>query len=91
MRCSAPVHRPSCSPRADIRDPVVLRGGRALRGPIPALRERDILVTYMQRVAGPVMADTHGVDLAYARGPALYVPERMAAAGPASCRLPDAC
>lgn len=47
---------------------------------IPALRERDILLTNMQRVAGPVMAEhVLAMMLAYARGLHFYVPERMAA------------
>jgi phosphoglycerate dehydrogenase-like enzyme len=46
---------------------------------IPALRERDILLTNMQRVAGPVMAEhVMALMLAYARGLHFYVPERMA-------------
>jgi phosphoglycerate dehydrogenase-like enzyme len=46
---------------------------------IPALRERDILLTNMQRVAGPVMAEhVLALMLAYARGLHFYVPERMA-------------
>jgi phosphoglycerate dehydrogenase-like enzyme len=47
---------------------------------IPALRERGILLTNMQRVAGPVMAEhVVAMMLAYARGLYFYVPERMAA------------
>jgi len=47
---------------------------------IPALRERGILLTNMQRVAGPVMAEhVLAMMLAYARGLHFYVPERMAA------------
>ena len=46
---------------------------------IPALRERDILLTNMQRVAGPVMAEhVMAMMLAYARGLHFYIPERMA-------------
>jgi phosphoglycerate dehydrogenase-like enzyme len=46
---------------------------------IPALRERDILLTNMQRVAGPVMAEhVMALMLAYARGLHFYIPERMA-------------
>ena len=47
---------------------------------IPALRERDILLTNMQRVAGPVMAEhVMAMMLAYARGLHFYIPERTAA------------
>ena len=47
---------------------------------IPALRERDILLTNMQRIAGPVMAEhVMAMMLAYARGLHVYIPERMAA------------
>jgi phosphoglycerate dehydrogenase-like enzyme len=47
---------------------------------IPELRERDVLLTNMQRVAGPVMAEhVMAMMLAYARGLHFYVPERMAA------------
>jgi phosphoglycerate dehydrogenase-like enzyme len=47
---------------------------------IPALRDRGILLTNMQRVAGPVMAEhVMAMLLAFARGLHLYVPERMAA------------
>jgi phosphoglycerate dehydrogenase-like enzyme len=46
---------------------------------IPAVRERGILLTNMQRVAGPVMAEhVMAMMLAFARGLHLYVPERMA-------------
>ena len=46
---------------------------------IPALRERGILLTNMQRVAGPVMAEhVLAMMLAYARGLHVYIPERMA-------------
>ncbi len=46
---------------------------------IPALRERNILLTNMQRVAGPVMAEhVMAMMLAYARGLHFYIPERMA-------------
>lgn len=46
---------------------------------IPALRERGILLTNMQRVAGPVMAEhVMAMMLAYARGLHFYIPERMA-------------
>ena len=46
---------------------------------IPAVRERDILLTNMQRVAGPVMAEhVIAMMLAYARGLHFYIPERMA-------------
>ncbi len=47
---------------------------------IPALSERDILLTNMQRVAGPVMAEhVTAMMLAFARGLHFYIPERMAA------------
>lgn len=47
---------------------------------IPALRERSILLTNMQRVAGPVMAEhVMAMMLAYARGLHVYIPDRMAA------------
>ncbi len=46
---------------------------------IPALRERDILLTNMQRVAGPVMAEhVVAMMLAFARGLDFYIPERGA-------------
>jgi len=46
---------------------------------IPALRERGILLTNMQRVAGPVMAEhVMAMMLAYARGLHFFIPERMA-------------
>ena len=46
---------------------------------IPAVRERDILLTNMQRVAGPVMAEhVIAMMLSYARGLHFYIPERMA-------------
>jgi phosphoglycerate dehydrogenase-like enzyme len=46
---------------------------------IPALRERDILLTNMQRVAGPVMAEhVMAMMLGFARGLHFYIPERMA-------------
>jgi len=46
---------------------------------IPALRERDVLLTNMQRVAGPVMAEhVMAMMLAWARGLYFYIPERMA-------------
>jgi phosphoglycerate dehydrogenase-like enzyme len=47
---------------------------------VPALRERDILLTNMQRVAGPVMAEhVMAMMLAFARGLQFFIPERMAA------------
>ena len=47
---------------------------------VPGLRERKVLLTNMQRVAGPVMAE-HVVAMmfAFARGLQFYIPERMAA------------
>ncbi len=45
----------------------------------PGLRERDIMLTNMQRVAGPVMAEhVLAMIFAFARGLEFYVPERMA-------------
>jgi phosphoglycerate dehydrogenase-like enzyme len=56
---------------------------------IPAVRERGILLTNMQRVAGPVMAEhVMAMMLAFARGLHLYIPERMAARW--SPQLPEA-
>ena len=47
---------------------------------IPALRERGILLTNMQRVAGPVMAEhVIAMMMALARGLHFYIPERTAA------------
>lgn len=46
---------------------------------IPALRERDVLLTNMQRVAGPVMAEhVIAMMMSFARGLHFYIPERMA-------------
>jgi phosphoglycerate dehydrogenase-like enzyme len=46
---------------------------------IPAVRERDILVTNMQRVAGPVMAEhVLAMMLAFTRGLEFFIPEHMA-------------
>ena len=46
---------------------------------IPVLRERGILLTNMQRVAGPVMAEhVMAMMLAWTRGLHFYIPERMA-------------
>jgi phosphoglycerate dehydrogenase-like enzyme len=46
---------------------------------IPAVRERNILLTNMQRVAGPVMAEhVLAMVLAFARGLDFFIPERMA-------------
>jgi phosphoglycerate dehydrogenase-like enzyme len=58
----------------------------------PGLRERDILLTNMQRVAGPVMAEhVMAMIMAHARGLDFYIPERMAKrwteAPPASTQL----
>ena len=47
---------------------------------IPALRERNVLLTNMQRVAGPVMAEhVLALMLGYARGLNFYIPEQQAA------------
>ena len=46
---------------------------------VPALRERKILLTNMQRVAGPVMAEhVVAMMLAFARGLQFFIPEREA-------------
>lgn len=46
---------------------------------VPALRERGILLTNMQRVAGPVMAEhVIAMMLAFARGLQFFIPERQA-------------
>lgn len=46
---------------------------------IPALRERDVLLTNMQRVAGPVMAEhVIAMMMSFARGLHFYIPEHMA-------------
>jgi phosphoglycerate dehydrogenase-like enzyme len=46
---------------------------------VPALRERGVLLTNMQRVAGPVMAEhVIAMMLAFARGLQFYIPEREA-------------
>lgn len=59
---------------------------------LPAVRERNVLLTNMQRVAGPVMAEhVVAMMLAFARGLHFYIPERMAARWtperPASVRM----
>jgi phosphoglycerate dehydrogenase-like enzyme len=47
---------------------------------IPAVRERDVLLTNMQRVAAPVMAEhVLAMMLAFARGLDFYIPQRAAA------------
>lgn len=47
---------------------------------VPALRERDVLLTNMQRIAGPVMAEhVLALMLAYTRGLYFYIPEQHAA------------
>ena len=47
---------------------------------IPALRERNVLLTNMQRVAGPVMAEhVLALMLGYSRGLNFYIPEQQAA------------
>ena len=47
---------------------------------IPALRERDVLLTNMQRVAAPVMAEhVLAMMLAFARGLDFYIPQRASA------------
>ena len=45
---------------------------------VPAIRERDVLLTNMQRVAGPVMAEhVLAMMFAFARGLDFYIPERL--------------
>jgi phosphoglycerate dehydrogenase-like enzyme len=47
---------------------------------IPAVRERDILVTNMQRIGGPIIAEhVMGMTLAFTRGIDLYVPAQAQA------------
>ena len=47
---------------------------------IPALRERGVLLTNMQRVAGPVMAEhVLALMLAWTRGLNFYIPEQQSA------------
>jgi len=44
---------------------------------IPAIRERNILVTNMQRIGGPIIAEhVIGMTLAFTRGLDLYIPAR---------------
>jgi phosphoglycerate dehydrogenase-like enzyme len=70
--------------------PAVLEAGRRIRWvqvfsagveecvAVPAMRERDILLTNMQRVAGPVMAEhVLAMMFAFARGLDFYIPERL--------------
>ena len=46
---------------------------------VPAVRERDVLLTNMQRVAAPVMAEhVLAMMLAFARGLDFYIPQRAA-------------
>ena len=71
--------------------PAVLAAGKKLRWVqsfsagvercvvIPELRERDILLTNMQRVAAPVMAEhVIAMVLAFSRGLEFFIPERAA-------------
>lgn len=71
--------------------PEVLAAGRKLRWvqaywagvedcvAIPQLRERDVLLTNMQRVAAPVMAEhVLAMMLAFSRGLDFFIPERLA-------------
>ena len=45
---------------------------------VPAIRECDVLLTNMQRVAGPVMAEhVLAMMFAFARGLDFYIPERL--------------
>jgi phosphoglycerate dehydrogenase-like enzyme len=45
---------------------------------LPVIRERDVLLTNMQRVAGPVMAEhVLAMMFAFARGLDFYIPERL--------------
>jgi phosphoglycerate dehydrogenase-like enzyme len=47
---------------------------------IPAMRSRDVLLTNMQRIAAPVMAEhVLAMMLSFARGLQFYIPERMEA------------
>jgi phosphoglycerate dehydrogenase-like enzyme len=70
--------------------PAVLEAGRRIRWvqvfnagvercvAIPELRQRDILLTNMQRIAGPVMAEhVLAMMFAFARGLDFYIPERL--------------
>jgi phosphoglycerate dehydrogenase-like enzyme len=44
---------------------------------IPAVRERDILVTNMQRIGGPIIAEhVMAMTLAFSRGLDVYIPQR---------------
>lgn len=46
---------------------------------VPGMRERNVLLTNMQRVAGPVMAEhVMAMMLAFSRGLQFYIPERAA-------------
>ena len=71
--------------------PAVLAAGKKLRWvqsysagvercvSIPEFRERDVLLTNMQRVAAPVMAEhVLAMMLAFSRGLEFFIPERMA-------------
>ena len=70
--------------------PAVMEAGRGIRWvqvmsagvedcvAVPAMRSRDILLTNMQRVAGPVMAEhVLAMMFAFARGLDFYIPERL--------------
>jgi len=70
--------------------PAVLQAGQRIRWvqvlnagvedcvSVPAIRARDILLTNMQRVAGPVMAEhVLAMMFAFARGLDFYIPERL--------------
>jgi phosphoglycerate dehydrogenase-like enzyme len=69
--------------------PAILSAGKAIRWiqvysagvetcvPIPAVRERGILVTNMQRLSGPVIAEhVLAMMLAFTRGLNVYIPEQ---------------
>ncbi len=73
-----------------ICSPAVLEAGRRIRWvqtssagvegcvDLPAIQGRDILLTNMQRVAGPVMAEhVLAMMLAFSRGLDFYIPERF--------------
>lgn len=46
---------------------------------IPAVRERDLLVTNMQRIGGPIIAEhVIAMTLAFSRGLDVYIPQRAA-------------
>ena len=57
---------------------------------VPGMRSRDVLLTNMQRVAGPVMAEhVIAMMLAFARGLQFYIPEHAAARWTEDLPSPD--